>query len=414
MKSLFISTLLFGALAANAQTVKIKNAKPEALYRCGENAEFSADVQGGDSCTVMISNDNGKLLNQYAYALTNGNPFKISAGTMDAPGFLRVTVRSGNANDTAAAAFEPEKIKAGLAEPEDFDAFWADCVRRQKQIKDPVRLTPIPQFDTGKMKAFKVEVSTLDGEKIYGYLSVPKKDGKFPVVAYVPGASILINEPNTNWPARNVMYLIMNVHRIDPSNDPAVYGKQKKSIIPLRYAGLPDREKYYYRNAILAVSEAIDAMARHPGWDGKHLVFKGASQGGAFALFMGGLNRNLTATISEVSALCDHGGYLAGGRAPGWPLLYQQTGKNNALKLDEVMKMAGYFDGVNFAKRIRVPLLMTVGFKDTVCSPSSVYAAYNAAVTGKEIINDVDVGHGISSGCAKREKLWLDPKLGQN
>ncbi len=40
--------------------------------------------------------------------------------------------------------------------------------------------------------------------------------------------------------------------------------------------------------------------------------------------------------------------------------------------------------------------------------------AFKAGTTEKTIINDVNVGHGISSGCAKRVTLWLDPKLGQD
>ena len=413
MKTLLILAVSLVFFTMKAQTVKVENTRSDALYKCGENVEFSADVQGSEKCSVIISNDNGKVFKRYEYDLSEGNPFKINAGTMDVPGFLRVVVVAGKANDTSAAGFEPEKIRPGLAEPEDFDKFWADSIKLQKAIKDPVKILPLPQFDTEKLNAFKVEVSTLDGEKIYGYMSVPKGEGKYPVIVHVPGASILINEPNKNWARMNVIYVVMNVHRIDPSSDPEIHKQQKKSIIPLRYFGLPDREKYYYRNSILAISEVIDYMTTYPKWDGKHLVFKGASQGGGFALFMGGINHKLTAIVSEIAALCDHGGYLEDGRASGWPLLYKQVGKNKELNLDDVMKMSGYFDAVNFAKRIKVPLLMTVGFKDTTCSPSSIYAAYNTSITEKRIINDVSVGHGISSSASKQVREWLNPKLGR-
>lgn len=403
----FMNMVLLSSICLNAQSVKVENSRADAMYKCGELAEFSATVQDAEKCTVVISNDGGKEIKRYEHDLSKDKQFKINAGTMDTPGFLRVTVISGKVNDLSSAAFEPEKIKAGLPEPSDFDEFWSGCIKRQKEIKNSVQLIPTPRFDDETCSTFRVDVATLDNEKLYGYMTVPKKKGKFPVMIHVPGASKLANEPNKSWASKSIIFIVMNVHRFEPSNDAKTYEEQKKSIIPLRYSGLPDREKYYYRNAILGISDVIDYMSGYPQWDGRNMIFNGASQGGAFALFMGGLNKNLTAVVSEIAAMCDHGGYLTG-RESGWPWLYQQPQKNKELNLDDVMKMSGYFDGVNFAKRIKVPLLMTVGFKDNTCCPSSVYAAYNSANTEKKIANIVGMGHGTSS---KVVWDWLKPQI---
>ena len=287
-------------------SVKVENTCTDIILKCGKIAEFSAEIRKDGEllkkgeCNVALSNDGGAVLKEYKYNLADGNPFKVT-GTIDTPSFLKCQVNMEKYSDASSAAFEPEKITAGLPCPGDFDSFWEDSVKRQEAISDPVKLTPMPQAGNDKYEAFKITVSTPDNEKIYGYMTVPRKEGKFPVIVNVPGASKLVNAPM--FPGGgNIIFAVMNVHRIDPSNDPKEWQAQKKAIRPLRYAGLPDREKYYYRNSILAVNAVINYMASYPRWDGKHLVFRGASQGGGFALFMGGLNKHLTAVVSEISA----------------------------------------------------------------------------------------------------------------
>jgi cephalosporin-C deacetylase len=52
-----------------------------------------------------------------------------------------------------------------------------------------------------------------------------------------------------------------------------------------------------------------------------------------------------------------------------------------------------YFDCVNFATRIKCPGVMTVGFVDGACPPSSVYAAFNALKAPKRMVADPLAGH---------------------
>jgi cephalosporin-C deacetylase-like acetyl esterase len=60
-----------------------------------------------------------------------------------------------------------------------------------------------------------------------------------------------------------------------------------------------------------------------------------------------------------------------------------------------------YFDGVNFAAGAKAPGFFTVGFIDTTCPPTSVYAAYNALAAAKEIFNDIPSGHTNSPAAGK-------------
>jgi hypothetical protein len=78
----------------------------------------------------------------------------------------------------------------------------------------------------------------------------------------------------------------------------------------------------------------------------------------------------------------------------------------------EKLKMSGYFDVVNFARSITCPIIFSVGFIDTTCSPSSVYAAYNTIFSPKMIFDEPAMGHDHSKRFTAYRDEWLKGKLG--
>ncbi|MCI4140236.1 acetylxylan esterase, partial [Bacillus vallismortis] len=52
---------------------------------------------------------------------------------------------------------------------------------------------------------------------------------------------------------------------------------------------------------------------------------------------------------------------------------------------EQAMKTLSYFDIMNLADRLKVPVLMSIGMIDTVTPPSTVFAAYNHLVTEIEL-----------------------------
>jgi len=99
-----------------------------------------------------------------------------------------------------------------------------------------------------------------------------------------------------------------------------------------------------------------------------------------------------------VPAMCDHTG-AAVGRISGWPKLVPNgaDGKPDA----KVLEAARYYDATNFATRTKAAGIVTVGFIDTTCPPTSVYAAYNALKSRKEIFNDPPSTHTVSANAGR-------------
>ena len=80
---------------------------------------------------------------------------------------------------------------------------------------------------------------------------------------------------------------------------------------------------------------------------------------------------------------------------PGWPMWYWKTrGKDEA----KVRQAAGYYDVVNFASRVKCPVLIGVGLIDTTCPSPGVFAAYNQIQGAKEIVVLPFGEHGEKKG----------------
>jgi cephalosporin-C deacetylase len=60
---------------------------------------------------------------------------------------------------------------------------------------------------------------------------------------------------------------------------------------------------------------------------------------------------------------------------------------------DEIFTRLGYIDNQHLASRIRGKVLMFTGLMDTICPPSTQFAAYNKITSEKDVIFYPDFGH---------------------
>jgi cephalosporin-C deacetylase len=58
-----------------------------------------------------------------------------------------------------------------------------------------------------------------------------------------------------------------------------------------------------------------------------------------------------------------------------------------------IFEKLGYIDNQHLAKRIKADVLMAVGMMDTICPPSTQFAAYNKIKSEKNTVIYPDFGH---------------------
>ncbi len=412
VNSLFLLLLFLAASTTYAQNVAINAIKfsfdrDSQCYQINENATIAISALTADgelantgSLSVKLTNDGRDAVGEgTTYDLSQANPVKLEVG-LSFPGFLQIQVQAqaeGNEKPCSALAglaFEPEKIEPGLPLPDDFEEFWAKGKEEVRAIDIDVQQTKIDSASNDKHDVYAVNFATVNNQRVYGYLSVPKTgEASYPTLVNVPGAGPGVGAEA--WLAdQGFVVLNMNVFPYECPLD----GKERTKLyddynakLGKRYCYLngDDRDQYFFRAVYLGIDRVIDWLADQEYVDSNRMGYYGTSQGGASALILGGLNKHFCAILSSVPALCDHSGLLKG-RSPGWPRIvdfYQGD--------EKVLEASRYLDGVNFARFIDDAVIdVTVGFIDVTCSPSSVYSAFNSIPSKqKTIYHETQLGH---------------------
>ena len=400
-----LAVMVAGAAAAEPApkspfTITAQAERAGAIYRKGETIAFIVRVER-DGQPVNSGQVEWALTKDGLDPLRTGKA-KLARGearvtaTLDEPGFLqcRVLFIAGKdkVHTLAGAAVSPLEIRPSAPVPDDFDAFWSAQKAALAAIPVDARLTPVKSPREG-VEAFDLQAACV-GAPVSGYLARPTaaKPRSLPAILTVHGAGVGSSDLGTasGWAKEGALALDINAHGLPNGRDKAFYEALAAGDLKnYRTRGRESRESIYFLGMFLRVIRALDVLAAQPEWDGRTLVVSGSSQGGFQALAAAGLDARVTFFGAGVPAGCDHTGALAG-RIAGWPKFIPTAEKSPP---PEVVKAVRYFDAVNFAARAKAPGFFTVGFIDATCPPTSVYAAYNALKTPKEIFNDVAAGH---------------------
>jgi len=282
-------------------------------------------------------------------------------------------------------SFDPFNIGIFEECPADFDAFWASQKAELNAIPIDPQLTLIET--TAQYTSYRINLASVDNRRVYGYLTIPIKAGPYPAVLTMPpagdDAGISIPEPifSQNFDA---ISLSISIHNAEPDvQDPNSYLPDNTSV----------REEYYYRTSILAGVRAIDYIFSRPDFDGASMVVTGNSQGGGLTLCLGGVDQRVSLISVANPALCDHSAFKYS-RASGFPYYNWSASGQNVDNIDEtVFQAAMYYDAKYFTQRIKVPCLVTSGYKDIICPSSSVFGAINQLYAPKVFAHATLIGH---------------------
>ena len=421
---LFASIMLSCAMAFAQSRFTVTTDHPDALYRCGEETVFTVTALDKDNQPVMegtvtaiLDNFGPKRFTTRKINLAEGNPFQMK-GTLTEPGFLRLRVNGDHFKEVVwGTGYEPLRIVQGEPCPADFDAFWANAMKRAEETVplDP-HMAPVPERSTDAFTFYRVSFATLNDRRIYGYMTVPKDSAKapYPVQVTVPGAGC------GNWanqvsgsPDRIILFLTVMTFEPDyDQNKVQPLFKEMVKSLETRYqaVGYPSsgiaesRESYFYYPVILGINRAVNWVAARPDVDLKRFTYTGTSQGGGFGLILCGLNKHFTKGAIFVPAITDLLGDRAG-RQPGWPQIIRNQAEQNRAAAG---KNAPYFDGANFAARITIPVRVVVGFADMTCAPCAVYAGYTAIPSNdKQIVHGIGMGHSVRGEFYQQLGAWL-------
>ena len=302
----------------------------------------------------------------------------------------------GSDRGEKAAVFNHKDIRPALPEPEEFNEFWRRGLAEVAAVPADVRRKRIEALCDGRREVCRISFATVGGGRIYGFLTRPAGPGPFPALVSVPGAG-----PGTGPDAESAnegfAVLYCNVFPYETTEDCAENERRYEAFNReglYIYRGAEAPERCLMRSALLGIGRAVEWFAAQPFVDADRIGVFGSSQGGGFALMLAGLVPHFRAAAANVPAFCDFGGEKS-----GWPQFRRHGFDRMQL-----------FDAAYFAARIQCPVKMIAGWRDEVCPPESVYAAYNCINAPKEIIDEPSMAHVIWPSYGRLQQ-WLKEEL---
>ncbi|MEF3304305.1 acetylxylan esterase [Paenibacillus sp. GYB003] len=288
----------------------------------------------------------------------------------------------------ALEAYRPDRYA-----PSDLESFWDETLARfaDKPLNDSRRRTE-PLFPW--MDVDDVRYEGFDDTPIAGWFLLPKMESgrKLPCIVTFHGYT-----GGRGYPERYAQWLLMGyaVFAVDVRGQKGDTGNRLASAHGMAKGwisqGIMDKYNCYYRAVAIDSVKAVEWAARQPEVDPARIVVEGSSQGGGLALLTAALSDKPALAVANVPNMCHMDfGML---HSTGSLTELAQFANEFPDRLDAVLETLGYFDIMNLAERIRVPVIVSVGLKDTVCMPETVYAAYNRMTCEKEIHPYPFMGH---------------------
>lgn len=420
MKQIFKAVLY--AVAAICATVQSATAQPRlqkvqiilvpgssnAVYETGEKATMKVMAlhQGValENATIQyeISEDLMPAHKRDSIRL-KGREAIINLGTMKKPGYLRLRATckiDGKAYSAmSTVGFSPDKLTPTVQMPKDFREFWNGNLAKLAKVDLRPTMELVPEKCTDKVKVYHISYRNINGTRMYGMLTMPAKEGKYPGILRFPGAGIGEKGGDITHAAQGAIILEMGIHGIPVNYRGNIYedlGNGPLQNYPEQ--NMDNRDTYYYKRVYLGCVKGIDFLLSLPQCNGNIGTF-GGSQGGALSIVTSALDKRVKAAVAYFPALSDMEGYCHN-RAGGWPHIF----KSEANRTKEIINTIRYYDVANFARIMETPIHFLYGYNDITCAPTTTRSTYNAIKSPKELIIGENIGHWTYPD--QMESLW--------
>lgn len=292
--------------------------------------------------------------------------------------------------------------------PEDLDEFWAQTLSEVREHPLDLRLERV-EVGLDLVEAYDVEFSGFGGHRIRGWYTRPVGDAVVPaVVEYVGyGGGRGLPHERLAWAVSGRAHLVMDTRGQGSkwgvggaTPDPAGSGPAAPGVMT---RGIESPHDHYYRRVFSDGVRAVEAVRAVDGVDASRVSVTGGSQGGGITLAVAGLVPDLTAVMPDVPFLCQI--QRAVTITDSYP--YREVADYLSVHRraeDQAMRTFAYLDAAHLGTRATAPALFSVALMDSVCPPSTVYAAFNhyGHPQGSEI--DVYRYNGHEGGAAES---WL-------
>jgi cephalosporin-C deacetylase len=282
--------------------------------------------------------------------------------------------------------------------PSDMEEYWDAALAEMRAVDPQVELVPYPTA-SATADCFHLYFTGVGGARVHAKYLRPKR-------AAEPHPAVLLFHGYTGssgdwfdklaWVSQGYSVAALDCRGQGGLSEDAggVKGTTMRGHI---IRGLDDRpEKLLFRAIYLDCAQLAGIVMHMPEVDPERVGATGGSQGGGLTLACAALEPRIRRAAPVFPFLCDYRRVwemdLATGAYEEIRTFFRQFDPLHERE-EEIWTRLGYIDNQHLAHRIRAEVLMPVGLMDTICPPSTQFAAYNRITSPKSLLIYPDYGH---------------------
>lgn len=282
--------------------------------------------------------------------------------------------------------------------PADHDEYWETALAEMRGIEADVQLRPAA-FQVPGAECFDLYFTGVRGARIHAkYLRPAKASSPHPAVLQFHGYSGSAGDWHDKLSYVAMGYSVAALDcRGQAGQSEDVGGVTGNTLRGHIIRGLQDGpHDLLFRHLYLDTAQLAGIVLQFQEVDESRVYAIGGSQGGGLTLACASLEPRVSKAVPIFPFLCDYQRVWEMDLAKdAYDELrqYFRSFDPTHEREREIFTRLGYIDCQHLAHRIRAKVLMAVGLMDTICPPSTQFAAYNKITSAKDLVIYPDFGH---------------------
>lgn len=282
--------------------------------------------------------------------------------------------------------------------PEDHDEYWERALAEMRALDPQLELQPA-EFQVPGAECFELYFTGVQGARIHARYARPAGDsGPHPAVVLLHGYSGSCGDwfDKLSWVALGYSVVALSCRGQGGRSEDVggVIGNTLRGHIIRGLDGHCDN--LLFRHIYLDCAQVAGIALGLPEVDPERVCAMGGSQGGGLTLACAALEPRICKAVPVFPFLCDYKRVwemdLAVAAYEELKTYFRMFDPRHERE-EEIFTKLGYIDCQFLAPRIKARVLMATGLMDTVCPPSTQFAAYNKITAPKDVVIFPDFGH---------------------
>jgi len=300
--------------------------------------------------------------------------------------------------------------------PPDFDAFWQAGLEEMRRVQPAIEIKPAG-FSTSFCECCDLYFTGVGGARIHCKLLHPRGGrAPHPALLMFHGYSCSAGDwlDKLGYAAQGFTVAAMDCRGQGGSSQDAG-GVSGNTLHGHIIRGLEDAlrgqpEKLLFRQVFLDAAQLAGILMDMPEVDAGRVGALGASQGGALTMACAALEPRIRRAAPVYPFLSDYQRVWSMDQAKdAYKELQEFFRHSDPTHQNErsVFEKLGYIDIQHLAGRVRAEVLWGMGLMDTICPPSSQFAAYNKLSSPKSLQIYPDFSHENLPGFADQSFQFM-------